>query len=165
MTNWTTACTKCLWITCWFWKAVQLWVSLSWKALICSKKLVLKRRIISTLLSGVLWNSPVPFPALLRIWALQDSGSEQFQEHVLRCGKSTSPKQKKPGETFPGGMNTQCRNPVSSGSLQGVQTNPFSLQLCDDSTKPCWKWKVQFWKSSRLWKSGIFSIFSVFWWL
>lgn len=165
MINWTTACTKCLWITCWFWKAVQLWVSLSWKALICSNKLLLKRRIISTLLSGVLWNSPVPFPGLLRI--SQGSGSEQFQEHVLRCGKSTSPKQKSRGDLSWRNEHTvqESLPAVSSGSLQGMQTNPFSLQLCDDSTKPCWKWKVQFWKSIHLWKSGIFSNFSVFWWL
>lgn len=111
MINWTTACTKCLWMMCWLWNAVQLWVSLSWKALNCSDKLLLKRINIFTLLSGV-WNTP----GVLRVWALpallvQGSGREQFQEHELRYGKYTSPKQKKrAGETFPGGMNTQCRN-------------------------------------------------------
>lgn len=61
---------------------------------------------------------------------VQGSGSEQFQEHVLRRGKYTSPKQKKrAGETFPGGMNTQWRNSCLLEALGACRENKPILSL------------------------------------
>lgn len=144
MINWTTARTKCLCITCWLWKAVQLWVSLSWKALICSRELLMKRRNISPLLSGV---PALKYPTALPSSAedlsassaagslVKGSGNGQLQECVPRCGKYASPKHKsEQGKAFLEEWARSVAIPAlwQHWSLQGVQTNPFSLQLRDD---------------------------------